>query len=405
MADTLPETPRWPEATPGPETAQRPAVRAAIGAITTTIASTVPVFLVGGLAVQISADLRLTPATVGLAVAVYFGATAVGSLPVGSLVERYGPARTARAGIALSAASMLAIAVAARSLWSLLVLLAAAATANSLGQLASNASLARAVPARRQGFVFGAKQSAIPASTLLAGLAVPTVALTLGWRWAFGFAAVLAAAALLLVPPGQPDPRPAVARRRSPAGAGLVLLGVAAALGAAAASAQSTFLVDSAVRHGISEGLAGLTLTLGGATCVAGRLVAGWLVDRLRTGHAVLISATQLVGAVGVAALALDHAGAGVFVAGVLLGFGIGWLWPGMLVFTVVQLRPRAPAAATSITQTGVYVGASLGPVGFGLLVNHSGYGVAWPAAAASMALAGAFVLIGTRLARRAPDE
>src|SRR5262245_31972880 len=85
----------------------RRAVLAAIAAVTTTVVSVMPVFLVGGLAVQISHDLHLTPATLGLAVAVYFGVTALGSLPVGRLVERYGPARTSRVGILVSAASML----------------------------------------------------------------------------------------------------------------------------------------------------------------------------------------------------------------------------------------------------------------------------------------------------------
>src|SRR5690242_5759024 len=86
-------------------------VRAAVGAVTTTVVAVMPVFLVGGLAVQISHDLHLTPATLGLSVAVYFGVTALGSLPVGGLVERYGPARTARVGIVVSALAMLGVAL------------------------------------------------------------------------------------------------------------------------------------------------------------------------------------------------------------------------------------------------------------------------------------------------------
>src|SRR5690242_18477515 len=105
-----------------------------------------PVFFVGGLAVQISRDLKLTRTGLGLAVAVYFGVTALGSLPVGGLVERLGAARTGRAAVLLSGAAMLAIALAARSVPLLLLLLAVAATANSLGQLSSNASLAQGVP-------------------------------------------------------------------------------------------------------------------------------------------------------------------------------------------------------------------------------------------------------------------
>src|SRR5215211_5542690 len=56
------------------------AVHAAVGAVTTTVVSVMPVFLVGGLAVQISHDLRLTPTSLGLLVSVYFGVSALGSL-------------------------------------------------------------------------------------------------------------------------------------------------------------------------------------------------------------------------------------------------------------------------------------------------------------------------------------
>ncbi|HEX5204076.1 MFS transporter [Paractinoplanes rhizophilus] len=97
---------------------------AAVGALTTTAAVAFPVFLVGGLAVQISDDLRFSPAGLGLAVSAYFGASALASLPAGWLVERYGAARISRYGIALSAVSMIGIAVAADALWSLVAILA-----------------------------------------------------------------------------------------------------------------------------------------------------------------------------------------------------------------------------------------------------------------------------------------
>ncbi len=165
------------------------AVRAGAGATVTTIACVLPVFLVGGLAVQLGDELGFSPAGLGLAVSVYFGVSALASVPSGALVERYGPAPVARAGVLLSAGSMLAVAALARSYPLLVALLAVGATANALGQLASNAALAARVPTRRQGLSFGVKQAAIPVSTLLAGVAVPTVALTAGWRWAFVAAA------------------------------------------------------------------------------------------------------------------------------------------------------------------------------------------------------------------------
>ncbi|SCG63181.1 Cyanate permease [Micromonospora halophytica] len=375
-------------------------LRAGAGAVATTIASVLPVFLVGGLAVQMGDDLGFSPAGLGLAVSVYFGVSALASVPSGRLVERYGAAVVGRAGILLAAGCLLAIAVLARSYPALVILLGLSAAANALGQLASNAALARHVPARRQGLSFGVKQAAIPASTLLAGAAVPTIALTAGWRWAFAAAAVAALAALPAVPPAEARPVARARTRGRQVTPALVVVGVAATLAAAAANALGTFLVDSSAARGLAPGLAGLTLTLGSAVCVTARVGGGWLADRRAEGHVAVIAGMLVVGAVGLGLLAV--AGAVPLVVGVVLGFGLGWAWPGLMTFAVVRLHPQAPAAATSITQTGVYAGGCLGPLGLGATAAAFGYPVMWLTAAVAMLTAAAFMLLGSRmLARR----
>jgi predicted MFS family arabinose efflux permease len=371
-------------------------VRAATAALTTTAAVSVPVFLVGGLAVQISQDLDFSAAGLGLAVSAYFGATALASVPAGALVERYGSTVVSRCGIALSAVALAAIAVGARSLWSLIAILALGAGANAAGQLSSNASLARHVPARRQGLSFGVKQAAIPVSTLLAGAAVPTIALTLGWRWAFALGAVLAAGALLLVPKdgdirhGRPGP----AEER--ATGALIVVGLAATLAAGSANALGTFLVDSAVARGIAPGPAGLALTLGGAVCLLARIAGGWQAD-LRPGRQVQVIAVLLAsGAVGLGLLAAPSTAA--LIVGVVLGFGLGWSWPGLMNFAVVRLHPQAPAAATSITQTGVFAGGCAGPLALGAVADGAGYPAMWMTGAAAMIAAAALMVLGGRM-------
>lgn len=387
--------------TPDPANARPHPVRASAGAVVTTVACVLPVFLLGGLAVQMGTDLGFSPAGLGLAVSVYFGVSALASVPSGRLVERYGPAVVARCGILLAAGSMLAVAAFARSYPVLVSLLALSAAANALGQLASNAALAQHVPARRQGLSFGVKQAAIPVSTLLAGAAVPTIALTAGWRWAFVAAAVAALTTLAAVPRQLPGlARRAGAARAGRATAALVVIGAAATLASGAANALGTFLVDSAAARGLSPGLAGLTLTLGSAVCVAARVGAGWLADRRETGHVALIAAMLLVGAVGLGLLALT--GSVPLVVGVVLGFGLGWAWPGLMNFAVVRLHPQSPAAATSITQTGVYAGGCLGPLSLGPLAAHLGYPAMWTIAAVAMLLAAALMLVGSRLLTRA---
>ena len=374
---------------------------AAVGALTTTIACSVPVFLVGGLAVQISGDLQFSPAGLGLAVSAYFGATALASVPAGALVERYGSTAIARYGIVLSATSLLAVAALARSLWSLIVILALGAGANALGQLASNTSLSRHVPVRRQGLSFGVKQAAIPVSTLLAGAAVPLVALTLGWRWAFVLAAVGAVAALRLVPSERDEAKRSRGPAHGRATSALVVIGVAATLAAGAANALGTFLVDSAVARGIAPGLAGLALTLGSLVCVLSRVGGGWQADRLPGRQVGVIAVLLATGALGLALLAVP--GTAALVAGVVLGFGLGWSWPGLMNFAVVRLHPQAPAAATSITQTGVYAGGCIGPLTLGALAATAGYPAMWTAAAVAMVSAAALMVVGSAMLRHHP--
>jgi MFS family permease len=369
--------------------------RAVAGAVTTTTVCTLPVFLTGGLAVQISAELGFDPSGLGLVVALFFAVSALASLPCGWLVERFGSVPTSRAAVLGAGLVLTAMALVAHSYAALVVVLLCGAWCNVLGQLASNLTLARYVPAARLGLSFGVKQAAIPIATLLSGAAVPAVALTVGWRWAYAIGAVLALLALWLTP------RESI-RREKPAGKGeratgaLAVIAVAAGLAASASTALGIFLVASAVDHGVDAGLAGLTLTLGSVVGLVLRLVHGWLADRRSGGHIAVVAGSLLLGAGGLALLALP--GSVALVLGTVLGFGLGWAWPGLLQFAVVRLNPSAPAAATSIVQVGVYGGGFVGPIGFGFLATHLSFSTAWLVGAASMLLAAALMVIGRRM-------
>ncbi|MFC7529451.1 MFS transporter [Actinoplanes sp. GCM10030250] len=366
-----------------------------------TIAVSIPVFLIGGLAVQIGEELGFSPAGLGLAVSAYFGASALASIPAGALVERHGATRIARLGVTLAALALIGVAAAARSLWTLIAIIMIGGAANAMGQLASNTSLSRHVPIRRQGLTFGIKQAAIPIATLLAGAAVPAVALTVGWRWAFVLAGAFGLAAIPLIPAEQEQRRPA--REAGQATGALIVIGLAGTLASGSANALGTFVVSSAVDRGISPGAAGLALTLGGAVCMLARIAGGWQADR-RPGKQVGVSAALLAcGAVGLGLLAIP--GEFALVLGVLLGFGFGWSWPGLLNFAVVRLHPQAPAAATSITQAGVYAGGCVGPLTLGALANAAGYPTMWTVGACAMVTAGALMMLGSRLLRRHATE
>lgn len=372
--------------------------RTVVAASLSTVLASLPVFLLGGLAVLVRRDLGFGEVQLGLAVSAFFTVAAASAVPAGRVAGRLGSWATTALAAVLSATALVAMAVAPGYV-ALVAALGVAGVANALAQMGSNQALARVVPRTRQGLAFGVKQSAVPVATLVAGLALPLVALTLGWRASFIGAALLAVAIVAVIPrPARGTTRRIGATRRVAESSvrALAVVAVGAGFAAGAASALGTFLVESAVTVGLSPASAGFVLASGSALAVVGRLLAGWWADSRASGLLVVVAIMLGSGAAGMALLATGSLTA--LWPGAVLAFGIGWSWPGLLNFAVVRLNPEAPAAATSITQTGVFAGAASGPLLFGFLVGTTSYRAAWSAAAMSMVAAAVFMLVGRHM-------
>ncbi|GAA4535936.1 MFS transporter [Nonomuraea ferruginea] len=150
--------------------------------------------LVGVLAVEIQADLGIGDGALGLCVTAFWACTGLTALAGGRLIDRAGWRRAALAGLAVSLVSQLGVATSG-SVAALLAWLVVAGAGYGVVAPASNLVVVREIPARLRGTALGAKQSATPVVALLAGLAVPLVALTIGWQWAFVLATLLTVAA------------------------------------------------------------------------------------------------------------------------------------------------------------------------------------------------------------------
>src|SRR5215218_1003786 len=370
-------------------------------AVAVATVGVLPAFLTGGLAVQIRDELEFGSAALGLAVAAFFASSSLASAVMGRLVERIGSHRGMRLAAAGSVASLLGVALFAGSWAGLVACLVLGGLANAVAQPATHLSLAREVPAGRQGFSFGIKQAAIPTATLLAGLAVSGIAVTFGWRWAFVGGAALALAVAFLVPAEAAGGvrRLKEAREKDVRTASLVLLALGIGLGSTAATPLGAFIVESSVAAGLHVGTAGLLLALGSAFGIAVRVAFGHLADGMTGGRLRLVAAMLGFGVVGFVLLATGVDG--LLVIGTLLAFGAGWGWPGLFNFAVVLTNPRAPAAATGITQTGASGGAALGPLVFGLVAEASSYSVAWLVSGAIALVAMVAVVIGRRMLLR----
>lgn len=371
-------------------------------ASTVTVVGVLPYFLTAALAVQMRADLDFSQAALGAALGIYLGVGAIGSAYFGRLADRLGPTPTMRAAALVAAVGAAVIALLADRWGVLVVGLVVAGLANALGQPASNLYLTRFVRAGRQGLAFGLKQSSVPSAALLGGAAVPALALTVGWRWAFGLAAIAAATGAVAVP--RAAPRSAPAPEETASGnelrvGPLVMLGVGGAFGFGAATALTGFLVDAAVTAGIREAPAGLLLSLGSAAAIAARLVVGARADR-RTGRHLLVVAVMLaVGSVGFFLLAT--ASPGLMVVGTIVAFSAAWGWSGLYFYSVVTLYPRAPGAAAGLVQSGTFLGGIAGPLLFGGAVEAWGYSPAYVMAGVWAVLASVAIGIGRVWDRR----
>lgn len=360
-------------------------VGAIVAAGAASVIGALPAFLLGALAVFVRADLGFSEAALGVAVATYFGVAALFSVASGRIAEHLGGHGALAAAAALGGVSLSGLAVSG-TFTALLVSIGVGGLALSFSQVASNLRLADGVRPTRQGLAFGIKQSAMPAAVLLSGAAVPGIAVTVGWRWAFaagGILALLVSATQLRVPTRAPTRRTTLPRPRTPVRGPLLTLAVAGSFASAAATAMAAFMVEFAVWSGLTPETAGVALIIASTATVTARVGLGWVADRRPGAGLLMMTGMLVVGAVAVGALPATAGGLGLTV-GAVVGYAIGWGWPGVFTLTVVRRNPRTPATATGITQTGIYLGGMTGPLVFGVIVTQSGYTNAWLATAAS---------------------
>lgn len=359
------------------------------------VAGVLPGFLTAALAPRIRTDFAFGDSTLGLAVAIFYAICAVASTPGGRVVERIGATSGIRLGAALTTASCLGIAALAQSAASLIVLLFAGGVGNALAGPAVSALLKREVATHRQGLAFGAQQSGATMGALLAGLALPAIAIPFGWRWAFVGAAALALAAASLAPSAPAAPASSAQRERHARGLGSVhALALAAALASAAGVGFISFLVTYAVHSGISEGAAGVLL--GGVSLAAtlSRIALGAAADRSGQNALRPVPAMLVLSVAGYLLLIVGEPAVIVFAA--LLAGGAGWAWPGALTLAVVQRSPSAPAWAVGVMMTGLFSGAVVGPLLVGLLAENDAFTGAW-ILCACFALLSAATIVATR--------
>lgn len=176
-------------------------------------------------------------------------------------------------------------------------------------------------------------------------------------------------------------------------------LAAAICLAAAAANATGAFLVDYTTSVGVEPGLAGLLLSLGSVAGISARSAAGWIADRMASRQLNIVLGQLLLGATAWALISVTGGrSTPLLILAVVLAFGGGWGWMGLLNFVVVRLHPEAPALATGTIQVGAYSGSVIGPLVFGVIADTASYTAAWAALTAMGVTAMALVLLARRV-------
>jgi len=372
--------------------------RAIVAAVVPYVACSTPIFLVGTLALRLREDLGIDEARLGGLIATFAVGGAITAPTLGRVAERLGPGLSLRLASFSSGIAMLTISVVAKSWLTLALLTAAAGASASFMQASSNLWLARTMRGHRLGLAFGLKQSGGPAAALLAGLAVPTLGIAIGWRWTFAGFGMFALLATLSVPRVS---LPLVeVRRARPTGdvslRPLVVITMGVAISTAVSTSFTGFAVTAAVQQGgIDESMAGFLFAAGALTGIGTRIALGHWVDHNTRRHFELPAMLVAAGAIGF--LVLSTGAAPAFVFGVPFSFATAWGWVGVFHHALTRANNTSPAAATGITLVGSNIGVIAGPAAFGLIFGRS-FAAAWIVAAVGSVLGATVLAVGGRM-------
>jgi MFS family permease len=370
------------------------------GIVTAVVA--MPVFVVGPLAFAIRRDFSLSSVEIGVVFSGFFLASALFASVGGWLTTRLQTTAVVRAGLVCCAASSVPVALSQNKVVLIVGCLAAGAM-NGVIAPALNISITRRVPAGRQGLAFGIKVAAVPATASFAALGAYAVA-DLGWKWYHlywlsALLCVVVAASMGVDRNDHPTDVSTPRSHREPIARGaLALLGVGGLLAASGCAVMTPFLVDGLIAQGQTPGRAAAILAVAGWVAIGARVVAGAVSDRLPEPMASLraVAWMLLAGCTGMVGLAFGGSDV-VLVGATLVAFGLGWAWPGLLHLAVLRACPESPGLATGYMQTGTFMGALLGPLGFGLVAAQFSFRWAWGLAAAAVLLAAGLLVAGVR--------
>ncbi len=331
--------------------------------------------------------LEVSPALVGVYVAITYAGAMFASLTSGTTVSRLGPIRVSQLGLILCAIGLCLCAVP----WLPAIGLGALLIGLGYGPItpASSQILARTTQPSQMALVFSIKQTGVPVGAMMAGAIVPSLMLGIDWQWSLvvvAMACVVSAALSQPLREALDDLRQAsLTFQMSTLTTPLrMVLGHRALSTMAACSfmfsmvqmSLTTYLVtylhDDLAYGMVSAGLLLSVTQMGG---IGGRIAWGLVADRWLGAQktlallAILMASSALATALLLPILPLWGIWA------ILLVFGASAIgWNGVYLAEVARQAPEGKASvATGGTLTFTFLGVVIGPPLFGALSSAFG--------------------------------
>ena len=331
--------------------------------------------------------LEVSPALVGVYVAITYAGAMFASLTSGTTVSRLGPIRVSQLGLILCAIGLCLCAVP----WLPAIGLGALLIGLGYGPItpASSQILARTTQPSQMALVFSIKQTGVPVGAMMAGAIVPSLMLGIDWQWSLVVVAVACVVSAALSQPlreALDDLRQAsLTFQMSTLTTPLrMVLGHRALSTMAACSfmfsmvqmSLTTYLVtylhDDLAYGMVSAGLLLSVTQMGG---IGGRIAWGLVADRWLGAQktlallAILMASSALATALLLPTLPLWGIWA------ILLVFGASAIgWNGVYLAEVARQAPEGKASvATGGTLTFTFLGVVIGPPLFGALSSAFG--------------------------------
>lgn len=346
--------------------------------------STTGLMAMAFMAPLVASDLKVPAWVVGLQVSfIYIWAMMTSPLS-GVLAARWGPAKASQ--FALIGVALGCLLCASGNLWLIILGSAMAGVFYSLSNPAAAMILNAHAPTRARNIIFALKQSGVPIGWAVAGIVLPAVAVTYGWRAGLiGVSVAMLCVAVMMHPARHTwridiDASASVLRLRNYFRIGfngdrtvfaLAFAGfLYATVQITVATYQVTALVEDAGWSPVAAGTAVAVMQVCGAI---GRLLLAAVADYFAMGTMVLcMTGVATAFAVLLTGLVLTSDNTAlVFVAIGLLGF-FSVSWNGTMIAQVARLSPPGQVGTmTSRLMIYYYFGAVAGPWIFSIVYNQ----------------------------------